>query len=66
MPTIELVERERVTYVKEMQEYLRQLKQLSKAEAKKQSRKNLIDSNIIQENGEFTERYGYTKSHSKR
>lgn len=61
MPTMEMIERERVTYVKEMEEYLQKLKQMKKSEAKKKSFDNLVQSQIIHENGEFTEHYEYTK-----
>ena len=61
MPTIELIEYERATYVKEMQDYLQKLKRMNKKEAQKKSFQNLVQSEIIHENGEFTERYEYTK-----
>lgn len=57
MPTIELIEYEKFEYIKEMEEYLHKLKRLPKEEAIKKSKENLINSNIIQENGEFTEQY---------
>ena len=57
MPTIELIEYERIEYIKEMEDYLNNLKKMPKEEAIKKSRENLINSNIIQENGEFTEQY---------
>lgn len=57
MPVIEMIERERVTYVKEMEEYLERLKKMNKCEAKKKSFENLVQSQIIYENGEFTEHY---------
>ncbi len=61
MPTIEMIECERVAYVKEMEEYLQKLKQMKKSDAKKKSFDNLVQSQIIHENGEFTEHYKYTK-----
>lgn len=61
MPTIELIEHERVTYVKEMQDYLQNLKRMNKREAQKKSFNNLVQSEIIHTDGEFTERYKYTK-----
>lgn len=60
MPTMEMIECERVTYVKEMEEYLQKLKQMKKSDAKKKSFDNLVQSQIIHENGEFTEHYEYT------
>lgn len=57
MPTMDMIEYERVNYVKEMQDYLRNLKKLSKNEAKEKSFQNLVKSEIICENGEFTERF---------
>lgn len=61
MPAIEMIEYERVTYVKEMEDYLKNLKKMKKSEAKKKSFENLVQSNIISENGEFTEQYQYSK-----
>lgn len=62
MPTIELIEYERIAYIKGMEEYLDNLKRMTKTEAKKISHENLVKSHILQENGEFTERYSsYTQ-----
>ncbi|MCM1282954.1 MAG: hypothetical protein NC242_04830 [Roseburia sp.] len=61
MPTVELIECERVAYVKEMQDYLRELKRMNKMDAQKKSFENLVQSEIICENGEFTDHYEYTK-----
>lgn len=61
MPTTELVEHERVSYVKELEEYLADLKEMSDSEAKRKSHFNLVKSKIIQENGEFTEQYKYSR-----
>lgn len=61
MPTMDMIEYERVNYVKEMQDYLRNLKNLNKKEAKEKSFQNLVKSEIICENGEFTERFAYKK-----
>lgn len=61
MPTMDMIEYERVNYVKEMQDYLRNLKNLNKKEAKEKSFQNLVKSDIISENGEFTERFAYKK-----
>ena len=61
MPTMELIEYERETYVKEMKDYLQELKKMNRAEAKRKSFQNLVQSEIICENGEFTERYEFTK-----
>lgn len=59
MPTMDMIECERVAYVNEMQEYLQRLKQMNRAEAQKKSFENLVQSQIIYENGEFTEHYDY-------
>lgn len=56
MPAIELIECEKVAYVREMEDYLRRLKEMSKSEAKKISHENLIRSEIITESGDFTKR----------
>lgn len=55
--TMEVIEYERTEYIKEMEGYLHKLKMMPKQEAIKRSRENLIRSNIIQEDGEFTEQY---------
>lgn len=57
MPVIELIEHERITYIKEMEDYLHNLKKLPKEQARKISKENLIKSNILKENGEFTDFY---------
>ena len=57
MPAMELIEYERKEYIKEMEGYWHKLKKMPKQEAIKKSRENLIRSNIIQEDGEFTEQY---------
>lgn len=61
MPMMDAIEYERVTYVNEMQDYLDKLKKMGKKEAKKKSFQNLVESEIIHENGEFTEHFTYTK-----
>lgn len=65
MPAIELIEREKVAYVREMQEYLHALKKMSDEDAKKISQENLIKSRIIQDNGEFSEHYRFSKINSQ-
>lgn len=65
MPAVELVEHERVSYVKELERYLRELKEMSNSEARVKARSNLIKSNIIQEDGEFTEHYRYSNQFDK-
>lgn len=59
MPTMDMIECERVAYVNEMQKYLQNLKQMNRTEAQKKSFENLVQSQIIYENGEFTEHYNY-------
>lgn len=61
MPTMEMIEYERVAYVNGMEEYLQKLKSMDKRDAKKKSFENLVQCKIIHENGEFTERYEHTK-----
>lgn len=61
MPSIELIERERVAYVQEMEDYLQRLKKMTKKEAKRVSYENLVRSEIITESGDFTERYEFTR-----
>lgn len=57
MPTIELVEKERLSYIDEMEQYLENLKTMPKEKAVELSKKNLIESGIIDENCELTEHY---------
>ena len=61
MPSVEMIEYERASYIKEMEDYLFNLKRMKKSEARKISHDNLVKSQIIKENGEFTERYEFTK-----
>ena len=65
MPTIELVEYERTVYIKKMEDYLVKLKGLPTEEAKKKSLQNLIASNILQEDGNFTEIYARCMTQKK-
>lgn len=62
MSPMEILEQERVAYVDEMQEYLQSLKQMNKKDAQKISFNNLVQSQIIYENGEFTEHYESSKN----
>lgn len=61
MPSVELIECEKVAYVNGMREYLQKLKSMERNQAKKVSLENLKKSNIIGENGEFTEHYEYMR-----
>lgn len=64
MPTIEQVEYERVAYVKGMEEYLQRLNSMSESEAIERSRISLKEAGILQEDGEFTERYRYSRMYT--
>lgn len=68
MPSVELVECEKVAYINGMKEYLQKLKNMEHSQAKEISLENLKKSKIIGENGEFTEHYEYMqiKVQSKR
>ena len=59
MPSVELVECDKVAYINEMKEYLQKLKNMEHSQAKEISFENLKKSKIIGENGEFTEHYEY-------
>lgn len=61
MPSVELIESEKVAYIKEMREYLQNLKNMEHNQAKKISLENLVRSQIVEENGDFTERYEFTR-----
>lgn len=66
MPSVELVESERVAYVQEMEDYLTNLKNMPDNLAQETSRENLLNCNIIQENGDFTERYKFSRINAKK
>lgn len=57
MPSVELFEREKVAYINGMKEYLQKLKNMEHSQAKKVSFEYLKRSQIIGENGEYTEHY---------
>lgn len=57
MPSVELVECEKIAYINGMKEYLQRLKSMEHNQAMKVSLDNLKKSKIIGENGEFTEHY---------
>lgn len=59
MPSIELLEYEKLAYINGMKEYLQKLKNMEHSQAKKVSFENLKKSEIIGDNGEFTEHYEY-------
>lgn len=61
MPSVELIECEKVAYINGMKDYLNKLKSMEHDQAKKISLENLKKSKIIGDNGEFTEHYGYTR-----
>lgn len=61
MPSVELIECEKVAYINGMKEYLQNLKNMEHSQAKEVSFENLKKSKIIGENGEFTEHYEYMR-----
>ncbi len=61
MPSVELIECEKVAYINGMKEYLQKLKNMEHSQAKEVSLENLKKSKIIGENGEFTEHYEYMR-----
>lgn len=65
MPAIELIECERVAYVKGMENYLQKLKSMPNHEAVRRSRANLQNCHIIQDNGELTDKYNNSRMHSE-
>ena len=65
MPTIELLECERVAYVEGMKNYLQKLKTMPNSEAVEKSRISLQNSNIVEPSGDFTERYYYSRQYTK-
>lgn len=61
IPVIKQIEHEKIAYIKEMKQYLYNLKQMPKNEARNKAQINLIESNIIQKNGEFSQQYKYSR-----
>lgn len=61
MPSVELIECEKVAYINGMKEYLQRLKNMEHSQAKEVSFENLKKSKIIGENGEFTEHYEHIR-----
>lgn len=59
MPSVELIEYEKVNYINRMKNYLNNLKNMEYDQAKEISLENLNKSGILGENGEFTEHYEY-------
>lgn len=51
MPTVESVNYEMTGYLQDIEEYIKNYKQLPKKEAKRQARENLVDIGIIDEQG---------------
>lgn len=51
MPPIEKVNYEMTNYLQDIEEYIKWYKSLPRKEAKKQSKKNLVDAGIIDEQG---------------
>ena len=66
MSPVELIECEKVAYINEMRNYLHNLKNMPKTEAKKVSHENLVKSKIITEDGCFTEQYEFTRVNIQR
>ena len=54
MPTVENVNYEMTNYLRDIEEYIEAYKQLPKDEAKKRARENLMDTGIIDEQGNLT------------
>lgn len=61
MPSVELIECEKVAYINEMKEYLQKLKNMEHSQAREVSFENLKKSKIIGENGEFTDHYEHMR-----
>ena len=51
MPTVEKVNYEMTSYLRDIEEYIEKYKSLPEKEAKKQAKENLIDVGIIDEQG---------------
>ena len=66
MPSVELIEYEKVAYINEMKDYLKKLKSMEHNQAKKVSFENLVESRIIEENGEFAEGYEFARVNARK
>lgn len=51
MPTVEKVNYEMTSYLQDIEEYIKKFKSLPQKEAKKQSKENLVEAGIIDEQG---------------
>ncbi len=60
MPAVEDVEYSTTEYIKGMQAYVKQLSSMPKDKLRKHSKRSLVESGIIDENGNFTEQYRYS------
>ena len=54
MPTIEKVNYEMTGYLRDIEVYIEKFKKLPEQEARKQAKKNLVDTGIIDEQGNLT------------
>ena len=54
MPPVEKVNYEMISYLQDIDEYIKGYKSLPRNEAKKQAKKNLVDAGIIDEQGNLT------------
>ena len=54
MPTVEKVNYEMTRYLQDIEEYIEKYKRLPKKEAKKQAKENLMNTGIIDEQGNLT------------
>ncbi len=54
---------ESISLAEDMQMYLQRMKHMERNEAAQLAHKNLVDSKIISENGNYTDRYAYTKAY---
>ncbi len=54
MPTIEKVNYEMTGYLRDIEAYIEKFKMLPEQEARKQAKKNLVDTGIIDEQGNLT------------
>lgn len=54
MPTIEKVNYEMTDYLRDIEAYIEKFKMLPEQEARKQAKKNLVDTGIIDEQGNLT------------
>ena len=61
MPSIQAIERDKIEYIKGMEEYLQKLRAMPVDLARKKSRENLENCSILQKDGKLGKHYKYSR-----